>query len=83
MKKIKSFKEVRLIGMTGKKYHAKLLENSSKLLTNKEFSNSYIADDKYFTHNRKLSFRTVTLFIFTTSEIFSQNKIQNILSNGF
>ena len=49
--------------MVAKKYHAKLFKNLSKLLTNKEFINGYITKDKYFTRNRKLSFRTVTLLI--------------------
>lgn len=46
-----------------KKYRAKLIKNLSKLLTNKEFTNNYSSDNKNFTRNRKLSFRTVTLLI--------------------
>jgi Transposase DDE domain len=45
------------------KHHAKLFKNLSKLLTNKEFIETYSVENKHFTRYRKLSFQTVVLII--------------------
>lgn len=45
------------------KFHAKLFKNLSKLLTNRDFIESYCFDEKYFSRIRKLPFKTVTLLI--------------------
>ena len=46
-----------------KKFHAKLLKNLSKLLTNNAFIEQYSTDVKYFKRKRKLPFKIVTLLI--------------------
>jgi len=46
-----------------KKFHAKLLKNLSKLLTNNDFIESYSVDRKHFKRKRKLPFQIVTLLI--------------------
>jgi len=45
------------------KFHAKLFNKLSKLLTNKEFIETYSFKKKYFTRTRKLPFPTIILLI--------------------
>ena len=51
------------MAQVSQKFHAKLFKNLSKLLTNSDFIESYCFDEKHFTRNRKLPFKTVTLLI--------------------
>lgn len=45
------------------KFHAKLLKNLSKILTNTAFIETYSTNQKYFKRKRKLPFQIITLLI--------------------
>lgn len=45
------------------KFHAKLLKNLSKLLTNRDFFSTYCFDKKHFSRKKTLTFQYVTLLI--------------------
>lgn len=77
------------------KFHAKLLKNLSKLLTNDKFIQPYCIGKKHFTRNRKLPFQTVTLLIlqllkssvktelkFFYTTVFKVDQVVNWVSDG-
>lgn len=65
------------------KYHAKLFKGLSDLLTNSSFIELYCFNEKHFTRNRKLPFRTVVLLILQLLKSSVKTELKSFYTSVF